>query len=499
MTIHRLNYLTAIVVVSAGACTVEQNIIDQVEKAVGTDGYSVRFADLYTYGFDASIFHTTPDIVIQPRSTEQVSEIMKIANANRIPVVPRGAGTGLCGSAVPIKGGIVMDMSRMNKVLNVSIGDLWVDVQAGCVYNALNEELSKYGFFFPCSPGSAEVAEIGGMVATNASGMRAIKYGATRDFILGLTFVKADGEIVRAGTKTIKDASGYQLARLLCGSEGTLGIITEVTLRLTTKPHASASVLISFDSVFDAGRCISAIIAKPLIPASCELLDSVSIDAVNKSQGSPLPNAKALIIVECDGESEQVDRDIVAIVKIAKEVGCKTITPTHDKKQIATWTSARKSIMTSLSALKPGFSSVSLADDMGVPVSKIPDAVMSYQKIADKYKVVIATYGHASDGNLHTKMLLDPLNKDDWDRGVKAVNEIFDVTLALGGTVSGEHGIGISKTLNFQKERASALSSIRAIKKAMDPNNILNPGKIDQWEGCMLGKIPLRYPCKEYM
>ncbi|MBO6083922.1 MAG: FAD-binding oxidoreductase, partial [Candidatus Methanomethylophilaceae archaeon] len=294
----------------------DQKIISKIEQIVGKDGYTTDVAKLYTYGFDASIFHSTPEIVIQPRTTEQVSEIMKIANAELIPVVPRGAGTGLCGSAVPMKGGIVMDMSRMNKVLRVSVGDLWVDVEAGCVYNALNDELTKYGFFFPCSPGSAEAAEIGGMVATNASGMRAVKYGATRDFVLGLTFVKADGEIVRAGTRTIKDASGYQLARLLCGSEGTLGIITEVTLKLATKPHASASALISFDSVYDAGRCISAIIAKPLIPASCELMDSVSIDAVNKSQGNPLPDCKALIIVECDGEPEQVERDLQTVADI---------------------------------------------------------------------------------------------------------------------------------------------------------------------------------------
>ena len=329
--------------------------------------------------------------------------------------------------------------------------------------------------------------------------MKAVKYGATRDFVLGLTFVKADGEIVRAGTRTIKDSSGYQLARLLCGSEGTLGIITEVTLKLTTKPHASASALISFDSVYDAGRCISAIIAKPLIPASCELMDSVSIDAVNKSQGNPLPDCKALIIVECDGEPEQVERDLATVAEIAKEIGCQTITPTHDKKQIAAWTSARKSVMTSLSALKPGYSSVSLADDMGVPVSKVPDAVTAYQKIAEKYRVTVATYGHAADGNLHTKMLLNPLDKDEWDRGTKAVNEIFDATIALGGTVTGEHGVGISKAPDFQKERASALSTIKAIKKAFDPNNILNPGKVDQWEGRILGKVALRYPCKEYM
>ena len=218
-----------------------QKIIDSIEKIVGKEGYSTRVADLYTYGFDASIFHTTPEMIIQPRSTEQVSEVMKIADAYNIPVVPRGAGTGLCGSAVPIKGGIVMDMSRMNKVLQISVGDLWAEVEAGCVYNDFNAAIGKYGFFFPCNPGSAEACEIGGMVAANASGMRAVKYGATRDFVLGLTFVKANGEIVNAGTKTIKDSSGYQLARLLCGSEGTLGIITKVTIKLLAKPKSTAS------------------------------------------------------------------------------------------------------------------------------------------------------------------------------------------------------------------------------------------------------------------
>ena len=444
----------------------DASIIERIEKIVGKDGYSVSIADRYTYGFDASIFHNTPDIVIQPKSTEEVSEIMKIANENLIPIVPRGAGTGLCGSAVPIKGGIVLDMSKMNKVIEVSVGDLWVDVQAGCIYNALNAELAKYGFFFPCSPGSAEAATIGGMVAANASGMKAVKYGATRDFVLGLTFVKADGEIVRAGTKTIKDSSGYQLARLLCGSEGTLGVITEI-------------------------------MAHPLIPASCELMDKVSINAVNKSQGNPLPDCEALIILEADGEPEQVDRDLKTMEEIAKSIGALTVTPTYDKKQIAAWTSARKSVMTSLSQLKPGFTSVSLADDMAVPISKIPDAVTAYQQISDKYRVTVATYGHAADGNLHTKMLLDPLDKDEWDRGVAAVTEIFDKTIELGGTVTGEHGVGISKALDFQKERASVLSSIRAIKKAMDPNNILNPGKLEQWEGPILRN--LRYPCKEYM
>ncbi len=476
----------------------DQKIIDQIEAVVGKEGYSVEPAVCYTYGFDASIFHSTPEMVVQPRTTEQVSEVMKIAYANRIPVVPRGAGTGLCGSAVPVKGGIVMAMQRMNKVKRVSVADLWVDVEAGVVYNDLNAELAKYGFFCPPSPGSAEACQIGGMVATNASGMRAVKYGATRDFVLGLTFVRADGEIVRCGTRTIKDASGYQLARLMCGSEGTLGIITEVTLKLTTKPKKSASCLCAFDSVEDAGRCISAIIAKPLIPASCELMDSVSIEAVNKARGNPLPDCNALCIVECDGETDEVvDRDIAIVEEVAKSIGAVSVTATKDKALIAQWTDARKSVMTSLAALKPGCSSVSLADDMGVPVSQVPKAVKAFQEIADKYRVTIATYGHASDGNLHTKMVIDPTDKDEWDRGVKAVDEIFDVCVELGGTVTGEHGVGISKAPNFQKERASEMSSIRAIKQAMDPENILNPGKLEQWEGSILTN--LRYPCPEYM
>ena len=459
----------------------DQSIIDQIEKVVGKEGYSTEPAVLYTYGFDASIFHSTPDIVVQPRTTEQVSEVMKIAYANKIPVTPRGAGTGLCGSAVPIKGGIVMAMQRMNKVKKVSVADLWVDVEAGCVYNDLNEELAKYGFFFPPSPGSAEACQIGGMVANNASGMRAVKYGATRDFVMGLTFVKADGEIVRCGTRTIKDSSGYQLARLMCGSEGTLGIITEVTLKLTTKPKKAANCLCCFNTVEDAGKCISAIIAKPLIPSSCELMDSVSINAVNKARGNPLPDCGALCIVEVDGETDEIiDRDLAIVEEIAKGIGAIEVIPTKDK-----------------NALKPGYACVSLADDMGVSVSQVPKAVKAFQEIAEKYDVTIATYGHASDGNLHTKMVIDVYDKDQWERGVKAVDEIFDACIELGGTVTGEHGVGISKAPNFQKERASEMSSIRAIKKAMDPENILNPGKLEQWEGGILRN--LRYPCPDFM
>lgn len=475
----------------------DQKIVSELEVALGKDSVSTAPSVLYTYGFDASIYHHSPDVVVLPTSTEQVSQVMKIAYAHGIPVTPRGSGTGLCGAAVPIKGGILLSTQKMDKVLNVSVKDVWVDVQAGCIYNKLNDELAEYGFFFPPSPGSAEACTVGGMVATNASGMRAVKYGATRDFVLGLTFVKADGSIVHAGTRTIKDASGYQLARFMCGSEGTLGVITEITFKLTTKPKKSAYCLCSFDSVLDAGRCISAIIGKPLIPASCELMDKVSIDAVNKVLGNPLPQASALIIVEADGETDEVvEMDLKIIAQVASENNAVSVTPSHDKAEIQRWTNARKSVLASLSALKPGYDCVSLADDMGVPISKVPDAVERFQEISERHGVTVATYGHASDGNLHTKMVIRSGEKDDWDRAFQTVDEIFDVCIELGGTVTGEHGVGISKAENFKKERADEIDTLVAIKRAMDPKNILNPGKGAEFDGDR--KRGLRYPCPEY-
>ena len=283
----------------------------------------------------------------------------------------------------------------------------------------------------------------------------------------------------------------------MCGSEGTLGIITEITFKITTKPKKSASCLCAFNSVVDAGECISAIIAKPLIPASCELMDRISIDAVNKARGNPLPDVNALIIVEVDGETDEIiQRDLKIVEEVAKSQKAVSVTPSFDAKEIAKWTDARKSVLASLSVLKPGYVSVSLADDMGVPVSKVPQAVEFFQKTAEKYNVTIATYGHASDGNLHTKMVLDPTRKDEWERGFGAVNEIFAKCVELGGTVTGEHGVGISKALNFQDERKSEIEVIKAIKAAFDPKNILNPGKAEQWTGTPLRN--LRYPCPEF-
>ncbi len=470
-------------------------MVEQIGTIVGENNYSTRIADLYTYGFDASIHHVTPEIVVQPRSTEQVSKLMKLANSLKIPVVPRGAGTGLCGGAVPLKGGMVMDLTRMNKIKEIRVEDLYCVCEAGVVYDQLQKALGPYKFTFPPTPGSAEACTIGGMVSTNASGMRAIKYGGTRDYVLGLEVVLPSGEIMQLGTRTLKNASGYQLDRLFVGAEGTLGVITQVTLKIVPKPKKMAMIIAGFDTLEKAGKCVSALIAKPLLPSAVELMDSTCIRAVNKAINAGLPDVAALCMIEVDGDPKVVAEELVEVVKVADSIGAVGLQQSDDPAQMAKWTNSRKSVMAALSRYGPGLVSVSLADDMGVPISKIPDAVVEFAKIADKYGVVIGTYGHAADGNLHTKMLLNPESPESWRAGEKAVRDIFDTCLRLGGTVTGEHGVGISKAPYFQKERASAIIAMKAIKNALDPNNIMNPGKMQDWDGYIIQH--LRYPCAD--
>ncbi|NYT12269.1 MAG: FAD-binding protein [Methanomassiliicoccales archaeon] len=474
----------------------EAEVLDHIAAIVGKENMSTRIADLYTYGFDASIHHNSPDLVVRPSSAEEISEIVKIANEKEIPVMPRGAGTGLCGSAVPLKGGILLDMARMNNIKDIRVEDLNCAVEAGVVYDQLNKALATRGFFFPPTPGSGEVCTIGGMIAANASGMRAIKYGATRDYVLGLRVVLANGDIIDVGTNTLKNSSGYQLERLFVGSEGTLGIITDVVLRISPKPKKSAMAVAAFDDVRKAGECVSAIIAHPLIPSAIELMDSICINAVNKTMNVGFPDCEALCLVEVDGDPLVVEKEVKQVHEICQKVGAISVEFSSDPKQMASWTAGRKAVLPALSRLGEGSVSVSLADDMGVPISKIPDAVVAFQEIAKRNGVLVGTYGHAADGNLHTKMLLDAEDPEAWRNGEKAVGEIFDKCIELGGTVTGEHGVGISKAPWMQKERASALNTMKAIKQALDPKNILNPGKLQQWEGSIITK--LRYPCPEY-
>ncbi|HIH76608.1 MAG TPA: FAD-binding protein [Methanomassiliicoccales archaeon] len=472
-----------------------KDVVKKIVSIVGEEHCSTSIADLYTYGFDSSIHHHTPDVVVRPGSTEEVSSLVKLASREGIPIVPRGGGTGLCGAAVPIKGGMVMDLTRMNRIKEVRVNDLYCVAEAGVVYDRLNEALAPHKFFFPPTPGSGEACTIGGMVATNASGMRAVKYGATRDYVLGLEVVLADGSVIHVGTNTIKNSSGYQLERMFVGSEGTLGIITEVTLKIAPRPKKAAMVLAAFDRLEDAGKCVSNLISVPLIPSATELMDDICIRAVNKAVGADLPDVQAICMIEVDGDPEMVAKELKVAEDVARRSGASSVQVSDDTKQMAKWTSARKSVMSALSRLGDQLVSVSLADDMAVPISKIPEAVVAFHRIADENQVIVGTYGHAADGNLHTKMLLDPCSEDSWRRGERAVGQIFDVVISLGGTVTGEHGIGISKAPYMMRERPDAWQTMLTIKKAMDPKDILNPGKLMQWEGGIIRD--LRYPCQD--
>jgi glycolate oxidase len=468
-------------------------VLQELERIVGKDRMSTKTADLYVYGFDASIHHKTPDVIVRPANTQEVSEIVKLANRTRTPVIPRGAGTAMCGHTVPLKGGIILDMTLMNKIKEVRVEDLYCVVEPGVIYDKLNAVLGKKGFWFPTTPGSGEACTIGGMVVTNASGMRAIKYGATRDYVLGLEVVMPTGDIIHTGTRTLKNSSGYQIDRLMVGSEGTLGVVTEITLKLAFKPKASAMTLAAFNSLYDAGRCVSSIIAKPLMPSAIELMDSVTIKAVNKCMNVGLPDVAAICMIEVDGHPAAVEEEMRIVEEIAKQCGAVSTEASKDKKRIDYWTYARKAIMPSLSRYGEKFVSVALADDMSVPISKIPDAVVAFQKIAEENGVIVGTYGHSADGNLHTKMLVEPYSEDSWKRGEKAVGQIYDKVIELGGTVTGEHGVSITKAPYMKKERADSIATMRAIKRALDPKNIMNPGKIFDWDGSIIQH--LRYPC----
>jgi len=294
------------------------------------DRFRTDLASRYCYATDSSIYRALPDAVVVPLNTEEVAKIVKLANEHKVPLVPRGAGTGLCGAAVAIHGGVIVDTQRMNKIKEIHPESLYCVVEPGVIYDELNLALKPHGYVFPTAPGSGEACVIGGMVALNASGMRAIKYGATRDYVLGLEVVLPTGEVLRCGTRTLKNSSGYQLEKLFVGSEGTLGIITEVILKIVQLPKNKAAVLATFDTVEKAGQTVTNIIGKPVIPSSMELMDRTSIEAANKGADAGFPDVAALLIIECDGPIEEVRREIEKVIQVCKANGALEVTPTEE-------------------------------------------------------------------------------------------------------------------------------------------------------------------------
>ena len=465
--------------------------IAKIKEIVGEDRVRTSKSDLYVYGFDSGMHRAIPDAVVRPESAKQVSEILKLANEKIFAVIPRGAGTALCGHNTPVAGGVIIDLQGMKKIREINTGDLLCVVEPGVVSDVLNAELKKRRFFIP-GPASSEAATMGGIVATNASGAKALKYGAIRDYVLGLEVVMPNGDIAHYGTRTLKNSSGYQMERLLVGMEGTLGIITEITLKMAPLPEKTAACAAGFPELVNAGQAVADIISVPIFPCQLELMSDICIKAVNKATGLGLPECGGFLLIACDGHPASVKDEISKVKEICEKNGSTHLDYTEDPARITELWKGRKQMIPSLARFKEGYSTVMLADDMAVPISKVPEAVQGFLEIQSRYDIYIPPYGHAGDGNLHTKVLLEPGNPDHWKQAEKAVKEIYDLVLELGGTVTGEHGVAISKAEYFKKERADAIPFMRTIKRALDPNNILNPYKIFDWEDNFLHK--LRYP-----
>ena len=453
---------------------------DKVKKAlidiVGKKNFTDSLIDLVSFSYDASEEHSRPACGIWIETTEQVSEVMKLANHELVPVTPRGAGTGLSGMAVPAKGGIVMDLSLMNKILKISVEDRLVIVEPGVINDELDKALLPYGFFFPPDPASSKVCTLGGNVALNAGGIKGAKYGTTRDYVLGMQVVLPDGRVMKVGSKTMKSASGYDICKLFVGSEGTLGVITELTLKINPKPPESSTSLATFHLLEDAGRAVSEIMYSGVLPSVLEIVDGQYIIIFNQYSDLKLPDAEAILLVETDGYTkEETAFQMSRIIEIFKKNNAASVREAESAEEAQALWVTRKSAYGVSTLINNNL----IAEDLAVPMSKVPDMLEATAQIAKKYNLKIPTVGHLGDGNVHPVVSFDSTNPDEVKRVEAAVEEIFKTAVALGGSLTAEHGIGLSKAPYMQLEHDPvALEVMRSLKRAFDPNNILNPGKM---------------------
>jgi glycolate oxidase len=455
----------------------DKTFIAGLEQITGRDGVLHTPEDLAVYSYDGTFEEHRPDVVVLPRSTEQVSQIVKLAARERIPVVTRGMGSGLTAASVPFRGGITLSMTRMNRVLEIDEVNATVHAEAGIVTADLQAAVEKLGLFYPPDPSSIKHSTIGGNIACNAGGPRCLKYGVTGDYVLGLTVVLADGRILHTGGKLIKDVVGYDLTALLTGSEGTLGIITEALLRLTAKPKFARTALVEFPALADASRTVNAILSAGIVPATLELMDETAIACIEESLHLGLPlDVEATLLIETDGADEaSVLREIEAIAEICRQCGARQVKVARDEAERSSLWKARRSVSPALARKAPN----KLGEDITVPRSAIPEAIRRIKAVSAKYGLPIVIFGHAGDGNLHPNILFDKRDPEQWKKVEQMVAEEFAIALELGGTLSGEHGVGALKRPYMETALgAVSLDIQKRIKAALDPLNILNPGKV---------------------
>jgi glycolate oxidase len=449
----------------------------KLKLIAGAGNYFDTYEDRLSYSYDGTpIYQQLPEAVIFPDDEKQISEIVKLANEEKFNIVPRGAGTGLSGGSIPVENCVVIVMTKWNRILEIDTQNLTASVQPGVVTGILQKEVDKYGLFYPPDPGSLNVCTIGGNVANNAGGLRGLKYGVTKNYVLGTEMILPDGSLLKTGGKNMKDVAGYNLRDFIIGSEGTLGIITKVLLKIIPKPTHSVTLLAYFDKLSDSAKAVSGIIASHITPSMMEFLDNTTINCVEDYTKIGLPrNSEAILLLEVDGRGSIVDEDAETIKTILKKHNASLIRAASNEAEALLLKTARRSAFSALARRRP----TTILEDATVPRSELPVMIEKVTEAGKKFNVTFGNFGHAGDGNLHPTCLTDERDIQEITRAHHAFEFIFEEAIKLGGTITGEHGTGLAKK-KFLEQAAGipAVNMMKRIKSAIDPNNIINPGKI---------------------
>jgi glycolate oxidase len=453
-------------------------LIKEFKNLLGPQNVMTEEADRHAYSYDSAVLQpVVPELVLRPTATEQLGTVVRLCNENYLPLTVRGAGTNLSGGTIPAReNGVVVVTSGLNRILEINAQDLYARVEPGVITATFAAAAAEQGLFYPPDPGSQTVSTLGGNVAENAGGLRGLKYGVTKDYVMGVDFFDVDGEFVTSGARTVKSVTGLNLPGLMVASEGTLGVFSEIILKLIPPPKAQQAMMAIFDSVDKASETVSEIIASKIVPCTLEFLDNFTIRTVEDFRKAGLPvDAQALLLIEVDGHPAEVEEDAARVKDICARRGASDVHVARDQAEKDSIWQARRDALPALARMRP----TTVLEDATVPRSHIPAMIRAINAIAAKYDLTIGTFGHAGDGNLHPTILTDKRDQDEFHRVERAIDDIFEAALSMHGTLSGEHGIGLAKSKYMEQETSpGTIAYIRRLRHALDPHNILNPGKI---------------------